>query len=177
MLTINITPRAVLLAAVLAIAGFFALYATAALGSSGSVIHGDSDCDTSVNPIDSLKLLRHDAGLEVSQEPGCPEIGSVIGITGLLFANIDTDGSIVSGDATGVTKPFDHIFRVTFEEDVSQCAAIVTPGTNPGGSGGYQTRAFPSTVVGFENENTVRVGFLDKDNNGLSTDFHLVVVC
>lgn len=178
MLTITIAPRTVLLAALLAIAGFFTLYATDALGSGqSSVIHGDTDCDSSVNPIDSLKLLRYDAALSVSQEPGCPEIGSVIGINGLHFANIDADGNIVSGDASGVTKPFAHIYRVTFEEDVSQCAAVVTPGTNPGGSDGYYTRAIPSTVVGFDSENTVRVGFLTYDNNGVSTDFHLIVIC
>jgi len=29
-----------------------------------------------VNPIDSLKILRFDAGLDVAQEEGCPEIGT-----------------------------------------------------------------------------------------------------
>lgn len=41
------------------------------------IAHGDADCDGSVNPIDALKLLRFDASLNVSQEPGCPTIGSV----------------------------------------------------------------------------------------------------
>jgi hypothetical protein len=37
---------------------------------------GDVDCSGAVDPVDSLKLLRYDAGLSVSQEEGCPEIGS-----------------------------------------------------------------------------------------------------
>ena len=39
---------------------------------------GDVDCSGSVTPVDSLKLLRHDAGLSVSQNAGCPLIGSPI---------------------------------------------------------------------------------------------------
>jgi len=39
---------------------------------------GDIDCGGDVNPVDSLKLLRFDAGLEVSQEPGCPDVGTEV---------------------------------------------------------------------------------------------------
>ena len=38
--------------------------------------NGDVDCSGEVNPIDSLKILRSDAGLDVAQEEGCPEIGT-----------------------------------------------------------------------------------------------------
>jgi len=38
--------------------------------------NGDVDCSGQVNPIDSLKILRFDAGLHVGQEDGCPTIGT-----------------------------------------------------------------------------------------------------
>jgi hypothetical protein len=41
---------------------------------------GDVDCSGAVNPVDSLKVLRFDAGLSVSQEEGCPLIGSEVQI-------------------------------------------------------------------------------------------------
>ena len=37
---------------------------------------GDSDCSGSVSPVDSLKTLRHDAGLPVSKTGDCPDIAS-----------------------------------------------------------------------------------------------------
>jgi hypothetical protein len=33
-----------------------------------------------VNPVDSLKVLRFDAGLDVSQAEGCPPLGGEIEI-------------------------------------------------------------------------------------------------
>jgi len=39
---------------------------------------GDVDCSGGVTPVDSLKLLRYDAGLGVTQDAGCPEIGSAV---------------------------------------------------------------------------------------------------
>ncbi len=39
---------------------------------------GDVDCSGDVTPVDSLKLLRYDAGLSVTQEEGCPPIGSEV---------------------------------------------------------------------------------------------------
>ena len=49
---------------------------------SGASLHpwGDVDCSGAVDPIDSLKLLRSDAGLSVTQADGCPEIGSTVQI-------------------------------------------------------------------------------------------------
>jgi hypothetical protein len=41
---------------------------------------GDVDCSGEVSPVDSLKLLRFDAGLEVAQEDGCPAIGDEVHI-------------------------------------------------------------------------------------------------
>lgn len=38
----------------------------------------DANCDGEVNPIDSLGVLRSDAGLSVNQQPGCPPVGSTV---------------------------------------------------------------------------------------------------
>jgi CSLREA domain-containing protein len=43
---------------------------------------GDIDCSSAVDPVDSLKLLRFDAGLSVSQQPGCPAMGSQVTVAG-----------------------------------------------------------------------------------------------
>ncbi len=53
--------------------------ALASIQTAGAVwVWGDVDCSGEVNPVDALKLLRKDAGLNVSQPAGCPEIGSTV---------------------------------------------------------------------------------------------------
>ena len=42
---------------------------------------GDVDCGGDVTPVDSLKLLRFDAGLSVSQADDCPLLGSLVLVT------------------------------------------------------------------------------------------------
>ncbi|MCH8051261.1 MAG: hypothetical protein IIC86_04510, partial [Chloroflexi bacterium] len=42
---------------------------------------GDIDCSGEVTPVDSLKLLRYDAGLSVTQADDCPLIGSQVLVT------------------------------------------------------------------------------------------------
>ncbi|MCH7485039.1 MAG: hypothetical protein IIA90_07840, partial [Chloroflexi bacterium] len=41
---------------------------------------GDVDCGGEVTPVDSLKLLRYDAGLGVTQEADCPGMGTSVTI-------------------------------------------------------------------------------------------------
>lgn len=41
-------------------------------------LNGGIDCDGAVNPVDSLKILRHDACLDVDQEGGCPVISGAV---------------------------------------------------------------------------------------------------
>ena len=43
-------------------------------------IWGDIDCKDGMNPVDSLKILRYDAGLSASQEEGCPGMGTSVTI-------------------------------------------------------------------------------------------------
>ncbi len=39
---------------------------------------GDVDCGSDITPVDSLKLLRFDAGLSVTQADGCPLVGAEV---------------------------------------------------------------------------------------------------
>ena len=43
-------------------------------------IWGDVDCTGDMNPADSLKLLRFDAGFGVASEAGCPPIGGEVAV-------------------------------------------------------------------------------------------------
>ena len=54
-------------------------------GSGGGVegiLQGNVDCRDDVTPVDSLKVLRHDAGLSVQQDEPCPDIGTLAAIPG-----------------------------------------------------------------------------------------------
>ena len=51
-------------------------------GGVDSIIQGDVDCRDGVTPVDSLKVLRHDAGLSVQQDEPCPDIGTEAAIPG-----------------------------------------------------------------------------------------------
>ena len=58
--------------------------AEGAINPSGveSILQGDVDCSKNVTPVDSLKVLRHDAGLSVQQYEPCPDIGTLAAIPG-----------------------------------------------------------------------------------------------
>ena len=46
--------------------------------ASTTLTWGNVECNAAIDPVDALKLLRFDAGLEVQQEDGCPEIGEAV---------------------------------------------------------------------------------------------------
>ena len=52
---------------------------------------GDVDCKNGVNPVDSLKILRTDAGLGVTQPAGCPVIGEEVQVDGVTRTWGDVD--------------------------------------------------------------------------------------
>jgi len=64
-------------------------------------VWGDIDCNGSANPVDSLKILRHDAGLDVDQAVGCPEIASNVTVDGTarLWGDVDCGGSLSPVDS------------------------------------------------------------------------------
>ncbi len=55
---------------------------------------GDADCTNGVNPVDSLKVLRTDAGLGNTQPPGCPAIGDEVLVDGVTRIWADVDCSL-----------------------------------------------------------------------------------
>ncbi|MEX0681993.1 MAG: hypothetical protein WD904_06905 [Dehalococcoidia bacterium] len=64
-----------------------------ASASSSDPRKGDMNCDESVNPVDSLLILRHDGGLNVNLPAGCAIIGSLL------------DGSVPTGSPTPISTP------------------------------------------------------------------------
>jgi hypothetical protein len=85
-------------------------------------LFGDIDCGGSVDPIDALKLLRYDAGLNVEQPELCLNIGDMAEIGGFEFiwGDIDCSGAVDPIDALKVLR-FDAGLNVAQEED---CPAL-----------------------------------------------------
>ena len=77
-------------------------------GGVEEIIQGDVDCGGNVTPVDSLKTLRHDAGLSVTQTEPCPDIATVIlvgeGVPGPQGPQGD-EGPAGPQGATGATGP------------------------------------------------------------------------
>ncbi len=73
---------------------------------------GDVDCDGDVDSVDSLKQLRHVAGLSVSQEEGCPDIGT--DVAGHLFGDVDCDNDVDSVDSLKVLR---HVAGMSVSQD------------------------------------------------------------
>ncbi len=59
--------------------------------------NGDVDCSVSVNSVDALKILRHNAGLSVSQTEPCSDMGSDIGARNQ--GDVDCGGIVNSVDS------------------------------------------------------------------------------
>lgn len=196
MLTITISARTVVLAAVVAVAAVAAFYATDALGSGEApdqIIQGDTDCDGDVDAVDALQDLRYVAGLPVNQNSPCIAIGSVAAIPGpqgpqgppgpagepglSLFANVTSDGTIKSGTATGAELIGGDKYEVSFGQDVSDCAAVASIGWNEGGS--FAPNALVREVhAGDPDPNTVTVSFYSLPlDDFITTDFHLILAC
>jgi alpha-tubulin suppressor-like RCC1 family protein len=58
-----------------------------------SLVWGDLNCNGSADPVDALAGLRFDAGLSVTQEPGCPALDEMVTVGGLTVAWADVDCS------------------------------------------------------------------------------------
>jgi hypothetical protein len=54
-----------------------------------------------VDSVDGLKVQRHVAGLPVSQQPGCPTIGSDVAS---FFGDVDCDDDIDAVDALNILR-------------------------------------------------------------------------
>ena len=84
-------------------------------------IWGDSDCSGAVNPVDSLKVLRSDAGLSVSQTGSCPNIASSVTVDGTarLWNDVDCGGSV---------NPVDSLKTLRHDAGLSVSQAAGCPG-------------------------------------------------
>lgn len=88
---------------------------------------GDSDCSGAVNPIDSLKTLRSDAGLSVSQTGDCPDIASAVTVDGTarLWNDVDCGGAVNPVDSLKILR-FDAGLSVSREAGCPVMATTVT---------------------------------------------------
>lgn len=69
-------------------------------GSTGGTQQGDVDCNGSADTVDYLKILRYVAGLGVTHNNPCPEIGDDFGKAApALWGDLDCNGTIDSVDA------------------------------------------------------------------------------
>jgi len=64
--------------------------------------NGDVDCSLSINSVDSLKVLRHNAGLSVSQTEPCANIGTDIGPRNQ--GDVDCDAVVNSVDSLKILR-------------------------------------------------------------------------
>jgi titin len=62
---------------------------------------GDVNCDTNVNSVDALLVLRYASGLSVAQTEPCPDIGTVIS---QVIGDVDCTGVVNSVDALKILR-------------------------------------------------------------------------
>ncbi|HEY5624967.1 MAG TPA: hypothetical protein VIT93_00610, partial [Dehalococcoidia bacterium] len=72
----------------------------------------DIDCNSDVNTVDSLKVLRADAGLSVSQDASCPAPSTDL--------NVQWDGQSTNekwgdADCSGSLDPVDYLKILRFD--------------------------------------------------------------
>ncbi|HUF52781.1 MAG TPA: hypothetical protein VMR52_03270 [Dehalococcoidia bacterium] len=95
---------------------------------------GDVDCSNAINPVDSLKLLRADAGLSVAyQTPQCPQIGGVVPAS-IASVPVTPWGDV---DCSGSADPIDALKILRFDASLSVnqadgCPTIATTWSNEG---------------------------------------------
>jgi hypothetical protein len=92
-----------------------------------------------------------------------------------LFADVDADGTLVHGTATGAVKNAGS-YTVTFGQNVSGCAASANPGSFAGSTAiPAQTSAL--LFVGNPSSDKITVELLDPTIGPVFTPFLLIVAC
>lgn len=93
-------------------------------GAGTERIWGDVDCDSDVDAVDALKVLRYVVGLSVVQTEPCPDIGSTVTVDTAQFrwGDVDGDGDV---DAVDALKILRHVVGLSVVQE---------PGTPPIGS-------------------------------------------
>ena len=72
----------------------------------------DIDCSGGVNPVDSLKMLREDAGLSVAQGADCPEPGTDLIV---IWDSESTNDKWGDADCSGSLDPVDSLKVLRFD--------------------------------------------------------------
>ncbi len=89
--------------------------------NSASIANGDVDCDGDVDAVDSLGLLQYVAGLSVSLQEPCPDIG-VQSHSG-FFGDVDCDLDV---DAVDAQKILRHVVSLSVNQEPN-CSALGDP--------------------------------------------------
>ena len=96
-----------------------------------------------------------------------------------LFANVDSDGTLVSGTATGASEVALGVYAVNFNQDVSNCSGVANTGRFPGSTGTVADAVVASVFTGNGvDPRTVGV-HLRNAPTGLAEEsaFHLMIAC
>lgn len=96
--------------------------------SAAGLLWGDDDCTDGVTSVDALTTLRHVAGLPLSQPPGCPELGHVVGVGAASphrWGDADCDGMVTSVDALRILRFVAHLSLAPIA-DCPDIGALVT---------------------------------------------------
>jgi hypothetical protein len=72
----------------------------------------DIDCDSDINPVDSLKMLRADAGLSVAQDADCPDPGTAMDV---IWDGLTTNEKWGDADCSGALDPVDSLKVLRFD--------------------------------------------------------------
>ncbi len=92
-----------------------------------SVLWGDNNCSTAVDPVDSLLVLRGDAGLPTNTGD-CPNMGQDIEILNAsphIWGDIDCTGAMTPVDALKILR-YDAGLSVSREEGCPDIGSVVT---------------------------------------------------
>jgi hypothetical protein len=93
----------------------------------------DIDCDNNVNPVDSLKILRADAGLSVSQSANCPTPGGDLNVqwgglsTNEKWADADCSGGLDPADSLKILRSDAGLFYIQQEPCPDIGAEVLIP--------------------------------------------------
>jgi hypothetical protein len=93
----------------------------------------DIDCDDDVNPVDSLKVLRADAGLSVSQESACPTPGESMDViwdsenTNEMWGDADCNDSLDPVDSLKILRFDAGLFYIQQEPCPDIGAEVLIP--------------------------------------------------
>jgi len=137
--------------------------ATVLCANAGGAVFVRQACGPRESQLDPVAL-----GLVGPQGPAGPA-----GVS--LFANVALDGTLTNGTATSASRSSTGLYVVMFAQDVSQCTAVVTPGSS--GAGVSRLNAWANTAISIGPSVEIRFNSPGEPVTPVDTDFHVIVVC